>query len=228
MIGTRQAFSQTVVGMEIISAKNIKAWASASPKAFQGVYHFGESEAESDLTLVVTKGIISAQIKSGEWTRVKGIDRWKPDYKTLSNVKIVGNKFFSIEVSGEFVSIVENGKKEYGLKVRNPWSVTVERGFSEIGIVAGGVTDYYNGMYPQASYQLLQPDDLATYNKTQLSLMRNEIFARYGYVFSNSSGMLTYFKKQKWYEPSAMNVSRWLTGVEKKNIALLRVLESKM
>ncbi len=224
---THQAFSQTVIGMEEISAKDIKPWIASSPKEFEGVYHFGESEAESDLVLVVSNGIITAQIRSGEWIRVKSVDKWKWHYKTLSNIKINGNKFFSTEVYGEFVGVIED-KKEYGLKVRNPWSGSVDKGMSEIGVKLIGVEEYYNGLYPQASYQLLQADKLAGFNKTQLAIMRNEIFARYGFIFSNSSGMLPYFKKQKWYEPAVTDASRSLTEIEKKNIILLKTLEAKM
>lgn len=228
LAGTNQASGQTFIGMEEIPAKDIKAWAPASPKDFQGVYHFGESEAESQLVLVVTEGIITAQIKSGNWVRVKGKDAWKSDYRTLSNVKITGNKFSSAEVAGEFVSAIEEGQKEYGLKVRNPWSGSVEKGGAEIGVKTGSVKEYYSGVYPQASYQLLQATKLAAYSKAQLTIMRNEIFARYGYIFSTSSGMLPYFKKQDWYQPLATDVSGSLTEIEKMNIALLKVLEAKM
>jgi len=145
----------------------------------------------------------------------------------LSNIKINSNKFSSTEVSGEFVSVTED-KKEYGLKVRNPWSVSVDRGKSEIGVKLIGVKEYYNGLYPQASYQLLQADKLAGVGKTQLAIMRNEIFARYGYIFSSNNGMLPYFKKQKWYKPAVTDVSRSLTEIEKKNIILLKSLEAKM
>ena len=61
--------------MEVISAKDIKSWVTASPKEFQGVYQFDESEAESNLVLVVAEGIITAQIKSGEWVRIKSTDK---------------------------------------------------------------------------------------------------------------------------------------------------------
>lgn len=176
----------------------------------------------------MTEGVVTAQIKSGEWARVKGTDKWKSDYKTLSKVRIEGNKLFSTEVLGEFVSVVKNKKKECGLKVQNPWSGSVDKGHSEIGIRIHDVKDYYSGAYPQVSYQLLQPEKLAIYDKTQLAIMRNEIFARYGYIFSNRSGMLPYFKKQEWYEPAATDVSRSLTEIEKRNIVLLKTLEAKL
>ena len=75
--------------MEVISAKDIKSWVTASLKEFQGVYQFDESEAESNLVLVVAEGIITAQIKSGECVRVKSTNKWKSNYGTLSNIKIV-------------------------------------------------------------------------------------------------------------------------------------------
>jgi hypothetical protein len=52
--------------METISASAITKRATAMPKVHEGVYHFGESEAESDFVLVVSEGTVSAQIRSGE------------------------------------------------------------------------------------------------------------------------------------------------------------------
>jgi hypothetical protein len=54
------AYGQTVFGMETISASAITKWAVAMPKVYQGIYHFGESEAESDFVLVVSEGTVSA------------------------------------------------------------------------------------------------------------------------------------------------------------------------
>lgn len=228
LAGTHQAFGQTVIGSEEIPAKDIKAWTAASPKDFQGVYHFGESEGESDLVLVVAEGIVTAQIRSGEFVHVKGKDQWKAQYVNLPNVRIVGNKFYSPGKAGEFVRVMDNGKNEYGLKLRDSPSSPADKEWAEIGVKNGSVREYYSGIYPQASYQLLQATKLAAYNKSQLAIMRNEIFARYGYIFSANSGMLPYFKKQDWYLPSATDVSDSLTEIEKKNIALLKELEAKM
>jgi len=124
-LSTLAAYEQTVFGMEIVPASAITKWATAMPKVYEGVYHFGESEAESDFVLVVNDGIITAQIRSGEW-QIKP-ERWRKVFQTLTNVRIVGNKFYSRETEGDFVTFISEGKKNYGLRIGKPWSGSVEK-----------------------------------------------------------------------------------------------------
>jgi len=74
-LSTLAAYEQTVFGMETVSASASTKWAAAMPKVYEGVYHFGESEAESDFVLVVSEGTVSAQIRSGEWQTKP--ERWR-------------------------------------------------------------------------------------------------------------------------------------------------------
>ncbi|MDO7887512.1 hypothetical protein [Hymenobacter cheonanensis] len=109
-------YGQTMFGMENMPASAFTKWAAATPKAYEGVYHFGESEWESDFALVVSDGVVTAQIRSGEWT--KNPERWQKAYKTLTNVRIIGNKFYSKETEGDFVTFSDEGKRTYGFRVR--------------------------------------------------------------------------------------------------------------
>jgi hypothetical protein len=115
-LSTLAAYGQTVFSMETVSvsASTITKWAAAMPKVYEGVYHFGESEAELDFVLVVSGGIVAAQIRSGEWQ--KKPERWHEVFQTLTNVRIVGNKFYSEETEGDFVTFISEGKKNYGLR----------------------------------------------------------------------------------------------------------------
>jgi hypothetical protein len=79
--------------METVSASAITKWATAMPKVYECVYHFGESEAELDFVLVVSEGTVTAQIRSGEWQTQP--ERWRKVFQTLTTVRIVGNKFYS-------------------------------------------------------------------------------------------------------------------------------------
>jgi hypothetical protein len=80
------------------------------------------------------------------------------------------------------------------------------------------------GDYFIASSKTLTKDELKKYSKQDLKLMRNEIYARYGYIF-NSADLKTYFEKKKWYEPKIENVDKYLTETEKKNIATIKEIE---
>lgn len=55
---------------------------------------------------------------------------------------------------------------------------------------------------------------------SELRIMRNEIFAQYGYIFK-SEDMLHYFDQQKWYTPLHDNVDAYLTEIDRLNIELI-------
>ena len=61
----------------------------------------------------------------------------------------------------------------------------------------------------------------------ELKIMRNEIFARYGYKFKKDGTMGIYFEKQKWYSISNLNIKHCLTSIEKENIDNIRRIENK-
>ena len=65
-------------------------------------------------------------------------------------------------------------------------------------------------------------------NKTyyELAILRNEIFARKGFVFKDSL-FKSYFAQKDWYKPvNGVKIS--LNRIEKKNVALMKDLEAKL
>jgi hypothetical protein len=60
----------------------------------------------------------------------------------------------------------------------------------------------------------------------ELALLRNEILARKGYVFS-SGKYSGYFEHQDWYKPVQSNSEIKLSDTETKNISLLKNLEAQ-
>ena len=81
------------------------------------------------------------------------------------------------------------------------------------------------GLYPFASERVLDYEELAHYDLQQLKIMRNEIYARHGYIFRKGGEMEAYFKNQPWYQPIYSNVDQFLSSVETENIKKIRVLE---
>jgi len=77
------------------------------------------------------------------------------------------------------------------------------------------------GLYPQASTRRLTHNDLVSMSEWQLKIMRNEIFARHGYIFK-AAAMKNYFNQQSWYQPKFNDVSHLLTPIESKNIKLIQ------
>lgn len=83
-----------------------------------------------------------------------------------------------------------------------------------------------NGLFLEASLQYLTEEDLRDKTSEELSIMRNEIFARYGYVFGDPD-LYNYFNQQPWYKPVNDNSTIELTPVEKANVDLIRSYEAK-
>lgn len=61
-------------------------------------------------------------------------------------------------------------------------------------------------------------------SKHDLKIMRNEIFARHGYIFKTSE-MKSYFSTQSWYYGRYDDVSSLLSDLEHKNVALIKSYE---
>ena len=55
------------------------------------------------------------------------------------------------------------------------------------------------GLYGFASERLLTESDVAGMTSYELKIMRNEIFARHGYIFKTKP-MRDYFSAQPWYK----------------------------
>ncbi|WP_161626110.1 YARHG domain-containing protein [Hugenholtzia roseola] len=82
----------------------------------------------------------------------------------------------------------------------------------------------YIGDYPQASLVPLSEGDMIRLTKSQLKIMRNEIYARYGYIFKTEA-MKNHFANKAWYQPTKSNVDNLLTPLEQANIALIQKYE---
>jgi len=80
--------------------------------------------------------------------------------------------------------------------------------------------------YPETSLRKLSESELKIYSSDELRLMRNEIFADYGYSFSDEY-LSWYFKQFDWYREEDKNVESDLSEIEIANINLIRSLENK-
>ena len=54
--------------------------------------------------------------------------------------------------------------------------------------------------------------------------MRNEIFARHGYIFKTSD-MINHFREESWYRPLYVNVTSMLSSIEKANVNFIKSYE---
>lgn len=81
-----------------------------------------------------------------------------------------------------------------------------------------------NNFYSAASSRRLSASELRGFNKRDLRILRNEIYARHGYIF-NSSDLANYFSAFNWYVPRYKNVDNMLNTNERYNVNLIKSLE---
>lgn len=82
---------------------------------------------------------------------------------------------------------------------------------------------HYTGyLNTSSSKRLLNKHELSKYSHKQLRYIRNEIYARHGYIFS-SNDLSSYFQKQPWYTAKFRSVS--LSETEQANVQLIKSLE---
>jgi len=224
---TSTVFGQ-YLGYSPINDSDVSKWIPKILLEYYGTYHFGDSEGESTLILFFSGSEIVAQVKSGTWN--SDATDWIWLYDNLSNVNIDKNgQFTSDEYKGEFVFYNGGSERQKCLKIYDSWSgATENEGEYELGskLIATAYA-MYSGKYAVASTQELNPDELRKMSSEELKIMRNEIFARYGYIFKEGGEMEKYFKKQRWYQPQHTDVNDFLTSLEKRNIRLIKTEEER-
>ena len=109
-------------------------------------------------------------------------------------------------------------------KVDNVYSFTNENPSK----FSGNIYDYpYDFIMPYSNSSYLSASDLSKYNKSTLALMRNEIYARHGYVF-NTNPFKEYFNSKSWYHPdsSFKGDDSELNDYEIKNVQTIKSVEN--
>ncbi len=90
-----------------------------------------------------------------------------------------------------------------------------------------GDGSFANGRkYPQISERNLDAASLAGYSRAELKIMRNEIFAVYGYIFKTEP-LKSHYAAMRWYKPQYDNVENLLTDIEKVNVQVIKQVEDQ-
>lgn len=149
--------------------------------------------------------------------------KFHSEYITLTGVKISDGKFISDQYKGEFITY-KSDKTYKGIKIYNSWSIWPGYKY-EIGLKRNeNLLKEYKGKYPKASLRILDSAYVLSLSKKELSIMRNEIYARYSYKFVDKE-LATYFSKQNWYTAHYKSVQPLLSWIELKNIELIKRIE---
>jgi hypothetical protein len=80
------------------------------------------------------------------------------------------------------------------------------------------------GIYPEGSTRLLSPDDVMGKSPWELKIMKNEIYARHGYIFKTPE-LKSYFESQAWYRPMYDDVTNIISNIERENAAFIKRYE---
>lgn len=72
-------------------------------------------------------------------------------------------------------------------------------------------------IFTQSSLRILDREELLKMNKSNLDIIRNEIFADHGYIFKTNKWK-DYFSDKSWYTPIYDNVNDRLTIIERINL----------
>ncbi|HYG38705.1 MAG TPA: YARHG domain-containing protein [Cytophagales bacterium] len=223
---TTNLSAQIFEDIEVDETK-ISDWITTDINEYEGVYFFGISEAESQVFVCIDKSFVCVQIQDFIWVELdnKHLD-WRPKYQNFTNCRIIGNEFYSDETNGEFVLYKNGNKVVKGLKLDNPPNDYDKK--YEIGQLGEeDVSKYLSGTYTNTKFEVILPSILNSYNSQELIILRNEIFARYGYIFKNGGSMDIFFRGKDWYSGLYSNVDKWLTIIEKENIKNIKQIEEK-
>ncbi|UII27024.1 YARHG domain-containing protein [Fulvivirga maritima] len=217
------SYSQQI-GFKDIDESQLSPWVPHIDLEYQGTYHFGDSELESSLVIVMTAEGSYAQIRSKTWSLK--LNDWYYEFRNLDSVQIIDNRFFSAQTNGAFMIYSQDGQVIRTLKVDSPWSEIIEPGNYELGYRYGSLKRYYEGDYIQGSTQILTIKELEKLSFDQLTLLKNEIYARYGLIF-NDRTLRKHFRQKEWYKEKYESVEGFLTQLEKNNIINIEIVESQ-
>ncbi len=132
----------------------------------------------------------------------------------------------------------EEGNKTY-LDMENRIGVMLEHDDGIItGIYAVQLTEeelqgYMEEEYifPDSDQKYLSEDEVRSVTAEEISVGRNEIFARHGYIFKDE-GIKAYFENTSWYEgvvpADQFNADAVFNDFEKKNVELIKRIEDEI
>ncbi|MCG8210951.1 YARHG domain-containing protein [Tenacibaculum finnmarkense] len=153
--------------------------------------------------------------------------------------KLKDKKYFNLPIleyytKYKYIDVLEFGKLvgEY----RESTAKTIELGTDD-KIVKELKDEIVSGVYGNVTYvnqdekpispleNIVKKEELVNKSKKELKILRNEIFARKGFIFSEEGEMDKYFRNKKWYLPISKNVI--LNYIEKKNVSLIKLYEKE-
>ena len=198
-----------------MNPSEIKKIINPKKKDYEGSYNFGKSEGESDLEVIYSNGKFYARTEYADWEN----NTWVGKSDRLS-VKYLKYRIVIDKTEYE-LSISDN---ERGL-ISHYYESVEKKTHHYIQFNPGNDIEKPKGQYPESSFVKLSLEELTELPKTELKIIRNEIFARNGYIFKSGGKMDNYFSKKEWYRLVNKKDNIKFSDIEKYNIELILKLE---
>ncbi|MBL4704444.1 MAG: YARHG domain-containing protein [Flavobacteriales bacterium] len=216
LIGGDKSELQTAID---ISMEEI---ASTSENRLVGYWigEFGENKINVSLAHIENNQVSGYSICAGNYRSLIGEVTDNGD----NTFKFVLDEPGDDKYDGKFEFSVDLGTEE----LTGSWTPYKEEGNSTRNYTLGKRTfEYVTGVgkWPEASERILAIEDVENLLEDELSMMRNEIYARHGYCFKNKE-FRNHFEAQEWYMPMGVDIRAQLTEVEAKNIDLIYEYET--
>lgn len=148
-------------------------------------------------------------------------------FKGRSTTYRVGNVYdspeFVIIIEGEMYVLDLNTE---GMLIYEAVTEGLEGGVMRGKPVCALIADKHTHRWPSTSAYPCSSYVLSLLDKDVLRLMRNEIYARYGWKFKDAE-LDSYFRKCDWYKPVSDNSKIKLTEKELLNVALISYYENR-
>jgi hypothetical protein len=190
-----------------------------------GVYNFGDSESEVDVIIQSNSGSYVVQICGHSFIAQNSELTIVPTFRTYNSVIIDSFKIqfgkYSANITDYFGDDYDNNRALLINGILGE-SILYASDTAEVGFNYATVEEMFEGYpYPQIFYNSLDANYLDSLSLDSLILMKNSIYARYGYIFKKNLEMIEYFKNKSWYTPAYDKVDQWFTLIEKRNLKII-------
>ncbi len=154
-----------------------------------------------------------------------------PDFALFDDYKIEG-KIESINREGDVITIQISGTSILTSDYMTFYGTQKERSVSVLNIkqsvvytIGAKLHEEESPYYHIGTQRAFTPEDIHTLSIDELGYLRNEFFARRGYIFLTDK-MRAYFSSKSWYKPTTSTVN--LPIIEAKNVEFIREIEKKL
>ncbi len=201
-------------GQKYIEDNIYKIRASENPLFGYWVGAFGKNKINIAIAGLKEDSVFGHSVCAGNFRPIKGrIVREEVDMYTIvmrepGDDKYDGEFNFSIDISSK---ILKGSWKPYKNTVSAKTYSLRKREF---------VYDESVGDFPEASMRYLEVPEVENLLPEEIEMIRNEIYARHGYSYTNLK-IRRIFDAKDWYIPMSTDIREQLTDIEAYNIDLL-------